>query len=156
MGSDRTRGGRLGLGQDNLDANILRTLRPSLVRDQAHTVGRGGKNSGTVSRFHLILAITKLRKKIILADQHLRSLVSPEGHATEIDMIQISLSHCLVLLHEEKQIRYSSFSCNRQLIIRDLTQQDGWKIQDGRMPKNVARDCAFRSCATFLYVILPS
>ena len=28
-------------------------------------------------------------------------------------------------------------------IFRELTQQDGWKTQDGRMPKNVARDSAF-------------
>lgn len=28
---------------------------------------------------------------------------------------------------------------------RDLTQQDGWKNDE----KNVARDCAFRSCVTF-------
>ena len=27
-------------------------------------------------------------------------------------------------------------------IFRELTQQDGWKTQDGRMPKNVARDRA--------------
>ena len=34
-----------------------------------------------------------------------------------------------------------SFSASRDN--RDLTQQDGWKTQDGRMTKNVARDCAF-------------
>ena len=28
-------------------------------------------------------------------------------------------------------------------IIRELMQQDSWKTQDGRMPKNVARVCAF-------------
>ena len=28
-------------------------------------------------------------------------------------------------------------------IVRELMQQDGWKTQDGRMPKNVARGSAF-------------
>lgn len=28
-------------------------------------------------------------------------------------------------------------------MVRELMQQDGWKIQDSRMQKNVARDCAF-------------
>ena len=41
-------------------------------------------------------------------------------------------------------------------VIRDLTQQDGWKTQDGRATKKCRAGAAMPSLARHFFVILPS
>ena len=47
------------------------------------------------------------------------------------------------MLQSVDLVYYSRVEYSRVIHTRELTQQDGSKTQDGRMPKNVAQDCAF-------------
>ena len=53
-------------------------------------------------------------------------------------MTNISQKWCLHTTNNETIIYYSYHWNNSE-----LKQQNGWKTQDGRMKKNVARECAF-------------
>ena len=58
-----------------------------------------------------------------------------------------------VLLFIKVNLKYEYRLCE---IIRDLTQQDGWKTQDGRMPKKRRARLGMHSLARHFFVILPS